>query len=275
MAQDIAHPTPVRPPRERGLGYALIGGAAVTLIAALAGAIFLVWFYTVQRGPTPPELLPADVQLYVMLTPTISDVIEADALVAALSEQVGVRDPRGLAEPVQGLLNVRFSDDIVTWMRSEAAIAVRGVDPTDVVSGEALLRDAEVAFILASRNDPAAQRFLEKHLAARETRGEQVAQISVGDITIFHTTDRPPSPITAVALIEHHVVFANHPDVLVAMAERAGATRPGLNDVPSFAAFNSNLNPRVPAATYGDGTAGAAAARTALRDLLEGLRGDR
>lgn len=275
MAHDIAQPAPIRPPRERGLGYAIIGGVGITLIAAVAGAIFLVWFYAVQRGPTPPELLPADVQLYITLTPTVGDVIEADPLIAALSEQIGVRDARGLAEPVQGLLNVRFADDVVTWMRSEAAIAVRGVDPSGEVSGETLLREGEVAFILASRNDPAAQRFLEKHLAARETRGEQVEQITIGEVTIHHTTNTPPSPITAVALIEHHIVFANHPDVLVAMAERVGATQPTLSTVPAFASFSSSLNPRIPAATYGDGTAAAAAARDALRDLLEGVRESR
>jgi hypothetical protein len=272
MAQDIARPSPLRPTRERGLGYALVGGIAITLIAALFGAIFLVWFYTVQRGAAASELLPADVQLYVTLTPTIGDVIEAEPVIAALSEQLGVQDPRSLAEPVQGLLNVRFSDDVVTWMRSEAAIAVRGVDPAAERSAASLLRDGEVAFILASRNDPAATRFLEKHLAAREVRGEQVEQIVVGDVTIYHTTNRPPAPITAVALIEHHVVFANRPEILVGMAEAINADQPGLNAVPAFAAFSANLNPRIPAAAYTDGTAGAAAARDALRDLLEGLR---
>ncbi len=252
-----------------------MGALAITLVAALAGAIFLVWFYTVQRGPTPPELLPADVQLYITLTPTISDVIEAEALETALREQIGVRDPSGLAESLQGLLGVRFSDDVVTWMRSEAAVAVRGIDPATDASGAALLRDGEVAFILASRNDPAATRFLEKHLAARETRGEQVAQINVGEVIIYFTENAPPSPIAAVALIEHHIVFANRPEILVAMAENIGATQPSLSDVPAFASFNSSLNQRISAATYGDGTAAAAAARDALRDVLEGLRGER
>lgn len=272
MSQDIAQPAPMHPQRERGLGYAFAGGIAVTLIAAVAGAIFLVWFYTVQRGPTPPELLPADVQLYVTLTPTISDVIEADPVIAALRDQIGVTDPQSLAEPVQGLLSVRFADDVVTWMRSEGAIAVRGVDPNGEGNGEALLRDGDVAFILASRNDPAAQRFLEKHLAAREARGEQVAQMTVGEVTIYHTEHAPPSPITAVALIEHHVIFANNADMLVAMAERITTDEPTLSSVPAFASFNSSLTPRVPAAAYGDGTSAAAAARDALRDLLEGLR---
>jgi hypothetical protein len=272
MAQDIARPSPLRPTRERGLGYALVGGIAITLIAALFGTMFLVWFYTVQRGAAAPELLPADVQFYVTLTPTIGDVIEAEPVIAALSEQLGVQDPRSLSEPVQGMLNVRFSDDVVTWMRSEAAIAVRGVDPAAERSAASLLRDGDVAFILASRNDPAAMRFLDKHLAARDVRGEQVEQIVVGDVTIYHTTNRPPSPITAVALIEHHVVFANRPEILVAMAEAINADQPGLNAVPAFAAFSANLNPRIPAAAYTDGTTGATAARDALRDLLEGLR---
>jgi hypothetical protein len=56
------------------------------------------------------------------------------------------------------------------------------------------------------------------------------------------------------------------------MAEAINADQPGLNAVPAFAAFSANLNPRIPAAAYTDGTTGATAARDALRDLLEGLR---
>jgi hypothetical protein len=271
MHSNIAQPQPQHPPRERGLGYAVLGGLSITLVAALAGAIFIVWFYTVQRGPTPPELLPAETQLYVTLAPTVSDVIEAAPLEAALREQIGISNPQALGEAVQGLLGVRFSDDVVTWMRSEAAVAVWGVDPATTSDGNALLRDGNVVFLLASRNDPAATRFLEKHLTVREARGEQLAQIAVGDVTVHYTADAAPSPITAVALIEHHIMFANRPELLVAIAEQRTSGTDQLASVPAFASFSSSLGPRQPAATYGNGTASATTARDALRDLLTQL----
>jgi len=267
-----SHPATGAARQERGLGYALAGGLAITLVAVLIGGVLFAWLLLAARGPSIPELLPTDTQFYAALAPNVGGVIEVEQLRAAIRQNFGVADPAALLAPVERLLGVSFGDDVVTWLGSELAVAVRGVDPA-VISGsnaaEALLRNGELLIIVGSKNDPQAETFLRKHLAAREAAGERITAKVVGDSTLYIAEGGAPSLISAFGLVDHYVVFSNSGAALEAFAQAEGAT--SLASVPAFAPFSEQLVPGRPGAVYTDGTPAAEAARAALRELLTGL----
>ncbi|MCX7859333.1 DUF3352 domain-containing protein [Chloroflexus sp.] len=252
-------------PRERGLGYAFIGGLAITFIAALLGALFIYWFTTVQRGPTPAELLPADVQLYASLSPTLSDVPEQPRIERALSEVFGLSMPADAATNVAALLGVKLDSDVITWIGSDIAIVVRDFTPVTRDVATDLITNGEVLVFLASRNDPQAKIFLEKHLAVRRNRGETFSAQQAGEATIY--VGEIASPLRAVGLIEHYIVFSNRPEALIDLA--AGPDRPNrLAGVPDFQQFRETIAAVRSGAIYTDGSPAAEAARAAVRAWL-------
>ncbi|GAB4423181.1 MAG: DUF3352 domain-containing protein [Chloroflexi bacterium OHK40] len=258
--------------RERGLGYALAGGLAVTLIAILIGGALFTWLLLAARGPAAPELLPADTQFYAALAPNAGGVVEVQQLQAALRENFGVSDPAALLAPIERRLGVSIGDHVVTWLGSEMIVAVRGFAPPAGASPDAtaLLRDGEVIWLFGSKNDPQAEGFLQEHRAAREAAGERIVTREVGETTIYIAEGEDPGPLTAFALIDHYVVFSNRPEALVAMTLAEGGAG-SLATVPGFERFREQLVPGRPGAVYTDGSAAAEAARAALRELLQGL----
>ncbi|WP_298819455.1 hypothetical protein [Chloroflexus sp.] len=257
-------------PRERGLGYAFAGGLAITLFAALVGAIFIYWFTTVQRGPTPAELLPADVQLYASLAPTLSDVPEQPRIERALNEIFGLPLPADAATNVASLLGVKLDSDVITWIGSNIAVVVRDFTPVTSDVAADLITNGEVMVFLASRNDPQARMFLEKHLAVRRNRGETFTEQRVGETTIF--VSDTTGPLRAVSLIEHHIVFSNRPEALIDLA--GGPDRPDrLAGVTAFQDFQETIATVQSGAIYTDGSPTAEAARAAVRVWLARLLG--
>jgi len=257
-------------PRERGLGYAFVGGLAITLIAVLLGAIFLYWFITVQKGPAPAELLPADVQLYASLSPTLSDVPEQPRIERALNEIFGLALSSDAAANIAALLGVDLDRDVVTWIGSDIAIVVRDFTPVTRDVATDLMTNGEVLIFLASRNDPQARLFLEKHLTIRRNRGETITEQRAGNTTIF--IGEIDHPLRAVGLIEHYVVFSNRPEALVKLTDGSGQPD-RLADLNAFQKFQETIAVVRSGALYTDGSPSAEAARAAVRAWLVKILG--
>lgn len=261
--------------RERGLWYAVAGGAAITLVSVLVGGLLFAWLLLAARGPSAPELLPADVQLYAATSPNVGGVVEVDQLQRAMREGLGVAEPAELLGPLERLLGLPLEGNVGTWLGSEVAVAVRGLDPAAAQGGDAagaLLRDGEVLFFFGSKNDPQAAAFLEKVRAAQEAAGARVSVTPLGDEgSLYAVEDGAPSPVAAYALIQHYLVFSNSAAALADMAAAGDGRAEALATAPGFAEFSAGLTPRQAGAVYTDGTPAAEAVRAALRELLEGL----
>jgi hypothetical protein len=256
------------PRRERGLGYAVLGGLGITLIAVLLGAVYWLWFYTSQRPASPAELLPADTQLYIALAPSLGDMPEGAQVARVLRDQLGITDPQRVRDGAVRVLGVDYEDNLLTWVGGTMAVAVRGQGDT---SSEALLRDGEVVFILGSRNDPQAEAFITRHLAARAARGDTIAPTTVGETTVYTQQGGAPSPIAAFTLFEHYIIFANRPEPITAMIGRLAGRGDSLAGVPAFAQFAEGQTERVPGGRYSAAGAPPEAELAALRELLLNL----
>ncbi len=262
-------------PRERGLGYALTGGLVITAIAVAIGVLLFAGLLLATRGPSAPELLPAEVQLYAATTPNIGGVVEVEQLRRVLRDGLGVPEPASLTTAVESLLGVNLREHVGPWLGSDIVVAVRGADPAQLQGadpGAALLRHAEVLFLFASRNDPQAQVFLDRHRAAREARGDSIATREHNGVTIYYAEGNEASPIAAFALLHHYVVFSNSLAAVEQLAMADAESRESLAHAPSFTRFQEHRAAAHSGAIYTDGTPAAEAARAALRELLVDLR---
>ncbi|PDW03113.1 hypothetical protein [Candidatus Viridilinea mediisalina] len=257
------------PARERGLGYAFLGGLGITVTAIIIGALAFAWLILAARGPTVPELLPADTQLYLAVTPNVGHVLEVAELRQILREELGISEHDALLRGVIDLAVVPLGpDNMGVWLGSELGVAIRGFNADTLAAAqpaEVLLRDAEILVFFGSKNDPQAEAFLEQHYAARSAQGEQLVREEHGAGTIYSQQHGPPNLTSVFTIIEHYVFFSNSRDALVALAEQANreAQGPSLAHEASFGSARPGR--------YDDGSAAAAAARTALSELLHGL----
>lgn len=262
---------PTHPQPERGLGYALAGGLAITLFAMLIGGSLFAWLLFMSRGPTMSQLLPADTQLYVALQPNVGGVVDRIQLRQALRDQLGVLQPEALFPELERLAIVPLSsDNLGTWLGSEVGVAVRGTNAASLMEADpatALLREGELLFFFSSKSDPQAAKFLEQHRTTREQRGERFTAHERGSVTIYAQTTDTASPIAAFGLIEHYVVFSNSPSALLDLAEVSTAGELTLANQPQFA----ELRPGRSGLFYSDGSAAAETARAALREMLMAL----
>ncbi|NTV62546.1 MAG: DUF3352 domain-containing protein [Oscillochloris sp.] len=266
-----AHHTDPPKRSSHGLGYALLGGLGITLIAVLLGGAYLTWFLSAQRAPSPAALLPPDTQLYLGLAPTISNMPEVEQLDSLLRDQIGLDDPLQVRDAAIELLGVEYYTHVATWIGGSMAVAVCGLDVQGEASADRLLREGQIVFIIGSRNDPQAQAFLEKHLAARAARGDQIASRQVAGTTIYIQEQGALSPIRAFTLFEHYIIFANRPDVIQAMIERVNTGNANLAQVPTFAEFSAGQSAIAPGGHYSAGDDAAQIALPSLRELLANL----
>lgn len=266
---------PGRAPREHSLGYAVAGGAVITLISMLIGGGLFAWILLATRGPSAGELLPVDTQLYAALAPNVGGVVDVNQLQRALREGFGISDPAALLEPVEALAGVPLEGNIGTWLGSEMIVAVRGVDAGSlqgVSDSTAFLNDAEVVLLFGSKNDPQSSAFLEKHRTAREARGETFQATTIGEVTIYAQEGGAPSLITAFALVDHYVIFSNRREAIEAMvAVEPGVSTNQLASLPEFRTFSAQLTPQRAGAVYTDGTANGEAARQGMSALLQSM----
>jgi hypothetical protein len=259
---------------ERGLGYALRGALAITVIAMLIGGALFAWLLLAARGPSASELLPADTQLYAATVPNVAGVVEVAQLRDGLRQGFGVADPASLLEPMERLLRVSLRTDVVTWLGSEMIVAVRGIEPERLRGAdpaETLLREGQLLFVISSKNDPQAAAFLQKHLAARRDEGARFAERMVGETTIYLEEGGAPSPLAAFALTNHYIVFSNSADAIEAMARGGESGQVGLAALPRFEAYREAPSSGLSVAIYTDGDPGAELIRAAVRDLFNDL----
>ncbi|MBX0329965.1 DUF3352 domain-containing protein [Oscillochloris sp. ZM17-4] len=259
---------PAAPRPERGLGFALLGGLGITLIAVLIGAAYWLWLSTAQRSASPAELLAADTQLYVSLAPSLGDMPEGQQIASVLRDQIGVGDPGRVLDSAVNLLGVDYNNNLMTWIGGTMVVSVRGLDVQGEATADRLLREGEVVFLIGSRNDPQAEAFIEKHLAARAARGDVITSFQVGEATVYAQEGGAPSPIAAFTLFEHYLIFSNRPEAITAMIGRLSSADQSLAAVPSFAQFREGLTARVPGGRYTVAGDASQVALAALRELL-------
>jgi hypothetical protein len=271
-AQTVSGPAP----RERGIGYALVGALGITLVAIILGGVLFAWLISAARGPSAPQLLSADTQFYAALPPNVGGVVDVNQLQDALRQGFGVPDPASLVTPLERLIGASVNNDVATWLGSEIVVAVRDVQAGDLQTAEsaqALLRDGEVLFFFASKNDPQAETFLAKHRASREELGATFSATTVDEVTIYAQEGGAPSPIAAFALLDHYVIFSNSPAAIEALATADPQSGAGLAELPAFAASQDHGEHGLPINVYTDGSGSAELIRAALRQLITGLAG--
>jgi len=237
----------------------------------LIGGSLFAWLLSMARGPTIPELLPADTQLYGALQPNVGGVVDRIQLRQALRDELGISQPEALFPAVERLAVVPLGDgNLGTWLGSELGVAVRGTDAASLMGEDpalALLRQGEILFFFGSKNDPQAANFLEQHRIDREQRGERFTAYERGSATIYVQVTDTASPIAAFGLIEHYVVFSNSSSALLDLAAGSTEGEQTLANQPLFA----ELRPGRSGLFYSDGSAAAETARAALRELLMAL----
>lgn len=261
-------------PAPRGLAYAFRGALIITLAAVLIGGALFAWLLLAARGPSAPELLAADTQLYAATVPNVGGVVEVEQLRDALRQGFGVANPGSLLEPIERALGVSLRDDVVTWLGSEMIVAVRGVPPGSLRGDDAagaLLREGELLFVIGSKNDPQAEAFLVKHAAARRAAGATIAERVVGETTLYVEENGAPGPLAAFALTDHYVVFSNSADAIAALIEGGAGGGSPLAEQQRFREYSAAMREGQAVAIYTDGDPGSELIRAAVRDLLNAL----
>ncbi len=243
----------------RGMMFALIGAGvlAVVLIAVGAVALAMTMF---QRPSSIPQLLSADTQVYATLTPNLSDIPNVQRLQKAYPELFVDRDSSNADEQLEELLGVTFQQDIAPWIGNEMAFAVSGLEEFDLTNSsldsdavEQMAEQADIAIILASRDNEQAQAFLDKQRASRTEQGETFNESAHNNVTIYEQQESDNSPIAAFALVQNNVVFANRSSVITAMLDRDPNGADTLQSSARFTTVKDNLPDTAVGYVYIDG----------------------
>lgn len=243
------------PPKKgmnRGLVFAIIGVVVVLLCLIVGGvALALGNFFgevVTQRQSSIPELLSAETQAYGTITPALSDIPNIARIQAAYPELFIEEDPEAVNEQLAEL-GLTFEDDIQPWIGAEAAFAVQGIDDFQAFS-EALesedeveiLNAADFSIIVASRDNAAAQTFLQKLRAGIEDRGEGVVETTYNDVTIYEEASPPEGrDPAAFALVNSNFVLASNIAVLQEMIDRDPAGEDTLVNSQRFQDLRASL----------------------------------
>ncbi len=228
-------PVPPAAPR-RNLWPLLIGGALVGVLLIVIGVSALAFNLLTQRSSNIPELLPAETQIYAAITPNLSDLPNIDRLRRAFPETFDYQNSDTTTDFLRERFGVSFVDDIATWIGPEAAVAVYGLpieqlltinsnrdpfappatlDPLNNID----LGEANALFIVAVRDERAAQAFLDKQRAFRESKGERFRSSTTGGVTIY-ASENDETPFAAFALARRMVVFASNAASISALIEQ-------------------------------------------------------
>lgn len=222
---ELYTPSPAPSPERKLPIVPILIGAGLGLLALLIAGGLLVYSLATRRPNAIPQLLPADTQLYVAFTPNLNDVPNLERLRRAFPTPDDAPVDDSFNQQLEQQLGVRFEADIAPWIGAEAAFAVSNI-PFANLAGAADLADIDLpsatdaAVILASRDDRAAQAFLDKQRAHREGQGQQFTSSTAGGVTISSQEGGEQTPLAAFAIVRGHVVFATSADLIAAMAER-------------------------------------------------------
>lgn len=238
MAQPYA-PAPAPTPERKLPVVGLLIAGGVLLLALLVGGGVFAYNTVFQRPNAIPQLLAADTQLYIAVTPNLSDVPNLDRLRRAFPTEDDAPLDEDLSKQLEEQLGVSFQADIAPWIGPEAAFALTNF-PVDAIASAGdlgatdLPNATDALFILSSRDDRAAQTFLDKQRAHREGKGETFTSTEVQGVTVYSQEGDEKTPLSSFAIVRRHVVFATSPDLIGAIAARDPRGEATLERNPRF-----------------------------------------
>ena len=206
----------------------IIGGVAIVLIIIIAVGGVMAWRALSSRPNSIPQLLAGDTQIYAAITPNLSDLPNIDRLRKAFPETLDYQNSTDTNKQLMDLMGVDVKTDIMPWIGTEMAVAVSGLpfntlfDPNGAsVSGDTTqIEKAQVTLVLTSRDEKAAQAFLDKQRAYREGKGQKFTSSQAQGTTIYAQQGSDPSPIVAFGLVRGNVIFSTSSDLIAAIATR-------------------------------------------------------
>ncbi|NTW00749.1 MAG: DUF3352 domain-containing protein [Oscillochloris sp.] len=205
----------------------LIGGGVLALILIAVGAVVLAGQLFTKRPNSIPQLLAGDTQIYAAITPNLSDLPNIERLRQAFPEAVDYQNDESVNKQLKESLGVTFNEDVAPWIGTEVAFAISGIPFDDMLNPEAAalgespdITNSKVVFVLTSRDEKAAQAFLDKQRQFREGKGEQFTSSQAEGATIYARQGGDPSPIAAFGLVRGNVIFATNSDLITAIATR-------------------------------------------------------
>jgi hypothetical protein len=271
-------PPPPAPPAKRGRGwlYATIGAVLVIAIGVGFAVVLSRTLFQAQRSI--PKLVGEDTQLYMSLTPNLSAVQGVQRLQAAYPQLFLEQDSSGLDEQLEEAMGVTFKDDVKPWLGREIALAVSGLKEFKTDNGELsessadqFAKDAKIAIILASTDNDKAQAFLDKQRAGRGEKGQEFDQTEYKGVTIYEQKDSDRNPLSAFAIVQSYVVFANDTATINAIIDRGAEGTGTLEDNARFKGVLNNLPKEAIAYTYVDGPALDTLFTSAMQETLNEL----
>ncbi len=243
-------PLPSDTPKPKNM-MLLIGGGVVALLLIAVGAAALILQLTSNRSNTIPQLVAGDTQVYAAITPNLNDLPNIDRLRQAFPELMDYQQSETFNAEMKEEWGVTFQEDIAPWIGAEVGIAVSGMPIDEFFDVEALSmgdtpdvdeEDVKAVILLATRDEKAAQAFLDKQRQYRESKGEQFTSTETGGITIY-TQEGDDTPGAAFALVRGHVVFASSADLISAIITRDPSGNETLAANPRFQRVLAALSP--------------------------------
>jgi|GEM_PF-464194 hypothetical protein len=237
---DLPSPTPPSEPKKGGRGLLYVGIGALLVILIGAGFAVVLGRTLFQGKRDIPQIVSADTQLYISLTPNLSAVEGVQRLKAAYPKLFIEQDSSSLDEDLKEDLGVTFKEDILPWLGTEMSFVIRGIpansqldDLDDSTIGD-MLDTAEIALILTSRDDAAAKAFLDKQRAHREGLGDSFTTTEAFGRTIYEKTEGEKNPLSAFTQVDGYILFGNNAAALNRIMELHSKGGESLADNPRF-----------------------------------------
>jgi hypothetical protein len=244
-----AQPATPPPARRTTPWLWLVLGGLVALVLIGGGVGLLIYNRLSTSQSDIPTFLGQDTQLYATIAPNLSALQGVERLRAAYPDLFLENDASNADKQLEDLLGVKFKDDVQPWIGAEMAIAVSGLKSFTLEGGslsgpatEELAREAKVTIVLTSRDQTKAQAFIDKQLAYRRSKGEEIKEEEYSSIKIFNQDGLTnPSPIASFAMIRGAVVFASDVQVLKGIIDRNPSGEDTLAKSARFTAVRASL----------------------------------
>lgn len=269
-------PAPVPPAKKsRTTLWILLGVGALGLVLICAGAGLFAW-NMLARKSTIPELVGADTQIYITFQPSLSDIPNIQRLQAAYPD-LFIDDPNSqVSEELEDELDVNFKEDILPWVDKEIAIAVTGISDYMLEGGSLygdfngeVVEDADLTFIITSRDDKQAQAFLDK-LRNNPNNEETYNEIEYQGTKIVEIGSED-ALFKAYAILKGNVVFASKVDLVKGVIDRAKSGENTLKDNPDYQDLRASLPENAIAHAYVNGKLISSLMGASLEESLESV----
>jgi hypothetical protein len=274
-AQPFNPAPPPAPKKSRTTLWILLGVGLFGLAIICAGIALFAW-NSLGRKSSIPELVGADTQVYFTFQPALSDLPNIQRLQAAYPD-LFIDDPNSqVSERLEDELDINFKEDILPWVDKEMAVAITGISDYMLEGGSLygdfgneVAEDADVTFIIASRDDKQAQAFLDKVRTQLSAKGNTFSDTTHDGTTIVEVSDKDGKAINAYALLKGNVVLASTPELVKAVIDRAKSGENTLKDNPHYQDVRASLPESAIAHFYINGTLLNGAMAASLEEGLE------